>query len=827
MHSRLFSLATMLAVGVVALVVSGCALLAPLPEQKDVTQRLAAFPTRGLPLEGPVTIHWSELQIPFIEAERDGDAAFALGLVHAHLRLGQMATVRMIARGRVSEMIGPLGVDIDRGLRTLDYGRAAAEIELTLDEPTRLWVQRFVDGINHYQNTATELPHDFGVLALEREPWTIEDVFAMRRLVGTDVNWLVWMDLLPLRARAGWDELWARLVEGGAVSVAGSDGDDDIARAQRWLGGLSKSGSNSVAVAGHRTDTGGALMANDPHLGILVPNVWLIAGVHSPSYHAVGLMAPGLPIFAIGRNPHIAWGGTNMRAASSDLYDVSAVPASEIDERQESIGVRWWFDSDVTVRETRWGPIVSDVPLLADMDLPPLALKWTGHDASDEIGAMLAVSRARTFAEFRTAFEHFAVPGQNMLYADADGNIGRVLAVHLPGRGGPPADIAIDTGLHDASWSVMRSAADLPYSYNPEAGYLVSANDRPPPTDVPVGFFFSPDDRVDRMHALITAETAVGVETLKALQQDVYMASSVTLRDLFLARLDASGMTAAADADSTKAIERLRDWDGANTAHDSIGAVTFEQFRHAFTARFYSPAPWRGRRRGVRLGRPAHGATARGHRRSRRGNAARGARRRAGRGRRWPRVVRRLGRHAPAQPRASALQRPAHRRALRVRRSRRRREFGNADEDRAPDHRRTPHRELRVKCAPHFRHDRPGRELFRPAGRAGRLVQQHDHPGSVGALAARRLRPRPADARWRARQLPPHAHAGELTRERGDARSGTMYHATGLLLLYAGRRMRHLATMEPQRAQRRVLSSLKNHRRPADQCRTLCRVLPR
>ena len=133
----------------------------------------------------------------------------------------------------------------------------------------------------------------------------------------------------------------------------------------------------------------------------------------------------------------------------------------------------------------------------------------------------------------------------------------------------------------------MRSAADLPYSYNPEAGYLVSANDRPPPTDVPVGFFFSPDDRVDRMHALITAETAVGVETLKALQQDAYMASSVTLRDLFLARLDALGMTAAANADGTKAIERLRDWDG-EYRHDSIGAVTFEQFRHAFTARFYS-----------------------------------------------------------------------------------------------------------------------------------------------------------------------------------------------------------------------------------------------
>ena len=445
MVSFLSPLAAWLALGTAMVALSACALLTPLPKQKDVAERLAAFPTAGLPLDETVTIHWSEQQIPFIEAESDGDAAFALGLVHAHLRLGQMATMRMIARGRVAEMIGPLGVDIDHGLRTLDFGRAAPEIERGMDAATRLWVQRFVDGINHYQDTAATLPHDFDVLNLEPEPWTVEDVFAMGRLAGTDVNWLVWMDLLPLRARAGWDELWARLVEGGAVSVARSDGDGDTARMQRWLGGLSKSGSNSLAVAGHRTDTGGALMANDPHLGILVPNVWLIAGIKSPSYHAVGLMAPGLPIFAIGRNPHIAWGGTNMRAASSDLYDVSDVPVSEIDERRESIGVRWWFDSDVTVRESEWGPIVTDVPLLADFDLPPLALKWTGHDASDEIGAMLAVSRARTFDEFRAAFDGFAVPGQNMLYADADGNIGRVLAVRLPNRNGPPADIALDT----------------------------------------------------------------------------------------------------------------------------------------------------------------------------------------------------------------------------------------------------------------------------------------------------------------------------------------------------------------------------------------------
>ena len=133
----------------------------------------------------------------------------------------------------------------------------------------------------------------------------------------------------------------------------------------------------------------------------------------------------------------------------------------------------------------------------------------------------------------------------------------------------------------------MRTAADLPYSLNPKSGFLASANNRPSATGMPVGFFFSPDDRVQRMASLIEAKRAVGVEALKALQRDVYMASSVALRDLFVARLDALGVTGAAGADARKAIGRLRDWDGEYRL-DSVGAVAFEQFRHGFVGSFYA-----------------------------------------------------------------------------------------------------------------------------------------------------------------------------------------------------------------------------------------------
>ena len=566
--------------------VAGCAFLAPLPKPTTVEQRLAVFPTAGLPLAGRVSVYWDGHQIPFIEAQNDADAAFALGLVHAHLRLGQMETFRRISQGRIAEMGGPLATDIDHGLRIIDFGRAAAASEASLPPQTREWLAKFVAGVNHYQQTTDDLPHEFRLLGLAREPWTIRDILTFGRLAGTDVNWLVWFNLLRLRDRADWPTLWARLLENGSDSLTSSEPIGDVSQLGELLGGLSRSGSNSIAIAPHRSSTGAAIMANDPHLGIFLPNTWLLVGLKSPSYHAVGLMVPGLPIFAIGRNPQIAWGGTNMRAASSELY---AVDGADITTRRERISVRWWFDREVDVRETKWGPILSDAPQLAAAPARPFALRWTGHLPSDEVSAMLRVSQARTFVEFRSAFSTFAVPGQNMLYADKDGNIGQVMAVSLPNRNGStPNDIVLRADEREAMWQEMLATEDLAYSINPKRGFLVSANNRPANTNVQIGYFFSPDDRVERMVELLS-EGKIAIDDIKALQQDVYIPSSVSLRDALVAKLDSSGFADSASAADARTIASMRAWDG-HYRQESQGAVAFEAFRDAFTRSFYSGA---------------------------------------------------------------------------------------------------------------------------------------------------------------------------------------------------------------------------------------------
>ncbi len=568
----------------ISLLLGGCALFAPLPEPTTLDQRLTVIPTDGLALQGRTVIHWDQHQIPFIEAEHDVDAAVALGLVHAHLRLGQMELLRRVSQGRLSEMAGPIAVDIDHGLRILNFGRATAETEAALPPETRAWLEGFVAGINHYQQNVAELPVEFDVMGLERERWSVGDVLTIGRLAGSDVNWLVWFNLLQLRTRDDWPEIWARLVENGSDSVPSFSAEG--LSLEGLISQTARSGSNSLAVAGARSASGAAIMASDPHLGILLPNVWLIAGIRSPSYHALGIMAPGLPIFAIGRNPDIAWGGTNMRAASSDLLDVSDLPESAFTEREETIRVRWWFDDTVTARDTRWGPVMSDVPQLAELDVAPFALRWTGHLPSDEISAFLALSRAQDFEQFRAAFQSFAVPGQNMLFADTAGNIGQVMAVQLPRRNGTPADVILDRAAAAPAWDAMQGVTELPFVLNPPGGVLASANNRPANSDTKVGYFFSPDDRVARMGALLGGDGTVTLEDLQRLQQDVYMASSDALRTIVVERMDALGVTDAASAEERAVIDLMRGWDGQYT-ESSRGAVAFELFRDGFTRSFY------------------------------------------------------------------------------------------------------------------------------------------------------------------------------------------------------------------------------------------------
>lgn len=312
--------------------------------KRSLKERLSDFPTADLPLGACVRVRFDKHQIPFVEGDTDLDAAFALGMVHAHLRLGQMEITRRLARGTLSELLGPFAVRLDHSLRSLGLGLAVPAIRAGLPPATAEWLQGYVGGVNAYQKRMRKRPLEFILLRIPVADWSVEDVLWVSRLAGADVNWVLWLEILGLRRAHVWRVVWGKILDLGLASPASFTPGAWDAYLPRLLGKVIRSGSNSFAAT---AADGGAWLASDPHLGVISPNVWLLAGYRSPSYHLVGLMLPGLPFMALGRNRRIAWGATNMYAASSDLVDVGSLPREAFSMREETIHVRGWFPKEI------------------------------------------------------------------------------------------------------------------------------------------------------------------------------------------------------------------------------------------------------------------------------------------------------------------------------------------------------------------------------------------------------------------------------------------------------------------------------------------------
>jgi penicillin G amidase len=527
----------------------------------------------------PLTIYWSEHQVPFIEAADDRDVPYAMGLVHMHLRRGQMDLLRAVSQGRLAEAGVPLGivVDIDHALRTLDLGKAAPQVEADMKPSTKAWLDRYVQGLNDARKASSRTVPEDRILNLPSEPWTARDIITLGRLASADINWGSFISLLTQSAEPQQQAIRQRLRKHHDQGSA-SFGGPDAKAVTDLLQAISKSGSNSFVLAPSRTTSGKAMVANDPHVGFNLPALWCAVSYQSPSFNAAGLTIPGLPMILLGRNQNIAWGGTNMQGISSALVDVSSVPTSEITTSQITIARRWLPDVKRDVRQSPFGPIISDLPLLKDWKGPPVALKWRGHQSSDEFTGFLEASHAANWEQFRQAFARFAVSGQNITFADTAGNIGQLLAFEF----NPAASRSAIHGIADPSkpeftWSQSLGSLDLPFAYNPPEGFLVSTNNVPVKIDPPVVLNGNWNDRQLRITALIEKAP---VDRVRAgvIQRDVYSQMSHDLAQAFTKSLtQLPPFTPKQQATLEPIVDDLRKWDGYYLA-TSRGALVFQIF---------------------------------------------------------------------------------------------------------------------------------------------------------------------------------------------------------------------------------------------------------
>jgi penicillin amidase len=382
----------------------------------------------------------------------------------------------------------------------------------------------------------------------------------------------------------------------------------------RWLGPYGPGiGSNSFAVTGERSASGGALLANDPHLAPTLPGIWYqmnlqcdVVGTDCP-YDVGGFTFTGVPGVIIGHNEHVAWGFTNngsdvadlaYEALNGDRYvrDSELIP---LETRAETIEVAGGDAVEITVRATEWGPLLSDASdrfnsVVEDgfspADLPGeanevgLALQWTALTPGRTADAILALNAASDFEEFRSAAVWFEVPSQNLLYADVDGHIGYQMPGRIPIRRAGEGTTPVTGWSTSYGWQGYIPFGQLPWVYDPPEEYIVAANQAV--VDESYRYLLTRDwgygYRSGRLVELIESADPLTPQSAAELMTDTYNGfAPILVGELMQVDSELLG------GDTLKARELLRDWDYRQDADSAPAAYYNAVWRHLLAGIFH------------------------------------------------------------------------------------------------------------------------------------------------------------------------------------------------------------------------------------------------
>jgi penicillin amidase len=471
-------------------------------------------------LSAPVTLVRDANGVPTITARNRDDLAFALGFAHAQERFFQMDLERRVAAGELAALVGKAALEADTNHRQHRFRALAVEELAALSPPYHKLIDAYTAGVNAGLRHLPVRPWEYLLLGAKPEPWTdidsiltIDTMFFDLNQDGDDVR-----ELNTARLRAVLPEpvtrfllapapRWAAPLQGGpsapvpvppasvldlrhaATPVARlASGARAVAQTDAAATGI---GSNGFAVGGALAG-GAALLANDPHLALRVPNVWYRAQLRYPDPadpHRMidlnGVTLPGAPALVIGSNGHIAWGFTNSEGDWMDWVRVIANPKNPsqyktpggwatIQRHDEVINVKGAPAVHLTVKDTIWGPIMATAP-----DGTPLALAWV---AQEPRAINLNVMQLETTTSVRQALAlapTMGIPPQNLVVADSHGNIGWSIAGSaIPLRAGFDPGVPGDWSQAGTGWIGYAAPAQDPRIEDPADSRIWTANQR-------------------------------------------------------------------------------------------------------------------------------------------------------------------------------------------------------------------------------------------------------------------------------------------------------------------------------------------------------------
>jgi penicillin G amidase len=457
-------------------------------------------------LSAPASIARDAQGVPVIEAASRPDLAFATGVAHGQDRYFQMDLMRRQAAGELAALFGAAAVDVDRRHRLHRFRARALAVVAALPPAQREILERYTDGVNAGLSSLDARPFEYFVVGQPPMPWRAEDsilvVYTMflqlnderarddvrrglaaRALPGSVYAWL-YPDGTP----------WDAPLEGAPREPAPwpAPGEYDPRAGDASLPAAARAatapylGSNNWAVGGALTTSGRALVANDMHLGLSVPNVWYRARLvqtGSGARDVAGVTLPGTPLVVAGSNGRVAWAYTNSYGDWSDavLLRPGTAPGTyrtPDGERpfgvfNERIEVHGADAVDFPVRETVWGPVDDSI----EYPDGEIAVRWIAHHPEAVNLNLLGIETADSVDAALAIANTAGIPPQNFVVGDAAGNIGWTIAGRIPRRGNYEPTVPTD-GSVDPGWSGWLEPEDYPRTVNPPGDRIWTANAR-------------------------------------------------------------------------------------------------------------------------------------------------------------------------------------------------------------------------------------------------------------------------------------------------------------------------------------------------------------
>lgn len=539
-----------------------------------------------------VTIHYDDYGIPHIYAKNETDAFTSLGFVHAQDRLWQMELMRRIAPARLSEVFGDATVDTDRFFAITGIDEASEATVQTLDKNSRSYqlAQAYINGINQFiEHGAT--PIEFYLTGIDKTEFTIKDIHNIFGYMAFSFAMAHKTDplLTSIQQKLG-NEYLADLgvhVDPNTTLLQNYPAKDTVKVKNTLISAVDKAlnplpipqfiGSNSWVLAPQKTATGKVLFANDPHIGFSQPSVWYEAHVHTPTYEIYGYHLAGTPFPMLGHNRKIAYGMTMFENDDIDFYWEEK--NATIKEATKTIKVKDGDDVTVTVKLTKHGPILNGIADGVDFE-QPVAMSWVYTQRKNQLlDACYTMSHATNQKEFEQALGKIHAPGLNLMYGDAEDNIGWYAVGQLIERPAHVNSKLILNGISGNDEPIrFMDATENPSATNPPWNYVYSANNQPDSINGSLypGYYL-PENRGKRIVELVEANNKWTKEDVMQMTLDVTSKVHVeTIHEVLnvIANADFS-------AKEKEVINVLKSWNGDNKLTD-IAPTIYHRFIYQY-----------------------------------------------------------------------------------------------------------------------------------------------------------------------------------------------------------------------------------------------------